>query len=59
MITSSKLRLTGHVAGTGEMRNAYRVLVGKSEGTRPHGDKNADERILKWMLEGKVHESVQ
>jgi hypothetical protein len=25
----------GHVAHMGEMRNAYRVLVGKHEGPRP------------------------
>jgi len=28
---------TGHVAGMGEKRGAYRVLVGKSEGNRPLG----------------------
>jgi len=27
----------GHVARTGEMRNAYKILVGKPEGKRPFG----------------------
>jgi hypothetical protein len=27
----------GHVARIGEKRNAYRILVGKPEGERPHG----------------------
>jgi hypothetical protein len=31
------MRCTGHVARMGEKRNAYRLLVGKSEGTRPLG----------------------
>jgi hypothetical protein len=26
------MRLVGHVACTGKMRNAYKILVGKSEG---------------------------
>jgi len=26
-----------HIAFTGERRGAYRVLVGKPEGKRPHG----------------------
>jgi hypothetical protein len=29
------IRWAKRVAGMGEMRNAYRVLVGKPEGTRP------------------------
>jgi hypothetical protein len=29
------MRWTGHVAGMGEMRNAYKILVGKPEGMRP------------------------
>jgi len=28
-IKSMKMRLTGHIAGMGEMRNAYKILVGK------------------------------
>ncbi|KAJ4452194.1 hypothetical protein ANN_03712 [Periplaneta americana] len=32
-----RLRWAGHVAHMGESRNAYRVLVGRSEGKRPLG----------------------
>jgi hypothetical protein len=31
------MRWTGHVARTGKQRNAYRLLVGKSERSRPLG----------------------
>ncbi|KAJ4427807.1 hypothetical protein ANN_25461 [Periplaneta americana] len=36
-IKSRRLRWAGHVARTGEFRNAYRVLVGRPEGKRPLG----------------------
>ncbi|KAJ4434116.1 hypothetical protein ANN_16436, partial [Periplaneta americana] len=36
-IKSRRLRWAGHVARMGESRNAYRVLVGRSEGKRPFG----------------------
>ncbi|KAJ4446800.1 hypothetical protein ANN_13498 [Periplaneta americana] len=36
-IKSRRLRCAGHVARTGESRNAYRVLVGRPEGKRPLG----------------------
>jgi hypothetical protein len=36
-IIPRKMRSTGHVARMGEMRNAYNILVGKSEGKRPIG----------------------
>jgi hypothetical protein len=32
MIKSRRMRWEGHVAGMGETRNAYRILVGKREG---------------------------
>jgi hypothetical protein len=35
MIKSRRMRWAGHVAGMGEKRNAYRVLMGKPEGKRP------------------------
>jgi hypothetical protein len=34
VIKSRKIRWTGHVAHTGEMRNTYNILVGKHEGKR-------------------------
>jgi hypothetical protein len=34
---SRRMKLAGHVAGMGAKRNAYRILVGKSEGMRPLG----------------------
>jgi hypothetical protein len=36
-IESRRIRWAGHVARTGEKRNAYRLLVGKPEGKRPLG----------------------
>ncbi|KAJ4445480.1 hypothetical protein ANN_07288 [Periplaneta americana] len=36
-IKSRRLRWAGHVARMGESRNAYRVLVGRTEGKRPLG----------------------
>jgi hypothetical protein len=37
MIKSRRMRLAGHGARMGEKRNAYRILVGKTEGKRPLG----------------------
>jgi hypothetical protein len=34
MIKSRRMRWAGHVVRTGTRRNAYRILVGKSEGNR-------------------------
>jgi hypothetical protein len=34
---SRRMRWAGHVARMEEKRNAYRILVGKSEGKRPLG----------------------
>jgi hypothetical protein len=34
---SRRMRLAGHVARTGEKRNAYKILVGKPEGKRSLG----------------------
>jgi hypothetical protein len=36
-IKSRGMRWTGHVARTREKRGAYRILVGRPEGTRPAG----------------------
>jgi hypothetical protein len=37
MNMSRRMRYGGHLASTGERKNAYRVLVGKPEGKRPPG----------------------
>jgi hypothetical protein len=37
MIKSRRMRWAGHVARMGATRNAYRTLVGKTEGKRPQG----------------------
>jgi hypothetical protein len=37
MIKSRRMRWAGHVAGMGEKRNAYRILVGKPEIKRSLG----------------------
>jgi hypothetical protein len=37
IIKSKRMRQAGHVARMGEKRNAYRLLVGKSEGKGPLG----------------------
>jgi hypothetical protein len=36
VIKSRRMRLAGHVVRTGERRGVSRVLVGKTEGKRPH-----------------------
>jgi hypothetical protein len=35
MMKLMRMRWVGHVVHMGEMRNAYRILVGKPEGKRP------------------------
>jgi hypothetical protein len=35
VIKSRRMRWAGHVACIGEMKNAYKILVGKPEGKRP------------------------
>jgi hypothetical protein len=37
MTKSRTMRWAGYVAGMGETRNAYRIVVGKPEGKRPLG----------------------
>jgi hypothetical protein len=37
IIKSRMMRWAGHVRRMGEKRNVYRILVGKSERTRPPG----------------------
>jgi hypothetical protein len=52
MIKSRMMKWAGHVARMGAKRNAYRVLVGKSEGKEPLEDLDVGGRsIPKWILE--------
>jgi hypothetical protein len=37
VIKSRRMRWAGHVAHIGEIRNTYKILVGKPEGKRPLG----------------------
>jgi hypothetical protein len=37
VVKSRRMRWAGHVAGMGEKRGAYRILVGRPEGRRPLG----------------------
>jgi hypothetical protein len=46
MIKSRKMRWSGHVARMGEMRNAYKVLVGKCEGRDHSEDLGVDGKII-------------
>jgi hypothetical protein len=36
VIKSRRMRWLGHIACMGEMRNAYRIFIGKSTGKEPH-----------------------
>jgi hypothetical protein len=40
------MRLVGHVARMEEMRNAYRIFVGKPEGSKPLMREGVGGRIL-------------
>jgi hypothetical protein len=56
MIKSRRMRWAGHVVHMRTKRNAYRILVGKSEGNRPLGrprrrwvdNINIDLREIEW-----------
>jgi hypothetical protein len=52
IIKSRRMRWAGHVAGMGEKRNKYRLLVEKTEGKRPLGRQDVGGWIiLGWILE--------
>jgi hypothetical protein len=40
-LSSRRMRLAGNVARMGDVRSAYNILVGKSEGKRPLGKHTA------------------
>jgi hypothetical protein len=50
IIKSSRMRWAGHVAGIGEKRGAYRILVGRPEGRRPLGRPRR-----RWKENIKIH----
>jgi len=58
VIILRRMKWAGHVKHTGEMRSAYEILMGKSEGKRPLGRIGIDVKtVLEWILEkqsGKV-----
>jgi hypothetical protein len=50
MIKPRKIRWAEHVARMREIRNSYKISVGRPEGKRPSADLGVDRRItLKWM----------
>jgi len=50
-----RMRWMGHVACLGDMRNAYKIFVGKPEGMNHLEDVNIDGKIiLKWILKNMV-----
>jgi hypothetical protein len=58
MIKLKRMRWAGLVVHIGERIVACRVLVGKSEGNRPHGRPRPRwELILKWIFKGQVADS--
>jgi len=46
-IKSGRMRRVGHAARMGEMRNSYKILIGKPEGERPL---RRPRRVSDWML---------
>jgi hypothetical protein len=60
---SRRIKWTVHVARTGEIRNAYIILVGKSEENGPLGRPNRiwedniriDQRYMEWKAVDWIH----
>jgi hypothetical protein len=51
LIKSRRIRSEGHIAHMRDKRNAYRILMGKREGSTPLGGLDfGDKIILKWIL---------
>jgi hypothetical protein len=51
MIKSRRMIRAGHVARMGEMRNAYKILIGKPEGKNHSEELGVDGKIiLEWFL---------
>jgi hypothetical protein len=51
IVKSRRIGWTGHVARKGEMRNAYKILVGMPEGKRPLGKPRREWKDLReiWL----------
>jgi hypothetical protein len=47
MIKSRRMRWVGHVVRMGEMRNEYKILIGKPEESNHSEDLDVDGTILK------------
>jgi len=43
VIRLRRMRRTEHITNTGDMKNAYKVMVGKPEGQRPLGRLSVNE----------------
>jgi hypothetical protein len=51
IIDSRSMRLAGHIARMGAMRNTYKVFIGNLKGRDHSEDRGIDVRkILKWIL---------
>jgi hypothetical protein len=50
VIQPTSMKCPGHVAGSGEKRNKYRVVVWKPYGKRPLGRPNHRRENIKWIL---------
>jgi hypothetical protein len=58
LITSRKIRGASHIAHMVEMRNAYKISVGKRKGRNHSEDQDADGRLLEWNLRETDWEDV-
>jgi hypothetical protein len=53
VFTSKTMRWAGHTACMGEVRDKYKILVGRHEGKRPPEDLDIDVRITLELILGK------
>jgi len=63
VIKSRRMRLAGHIAYIGEMRNAYKILIGRPEGKSPlvwprrtwEDNIRLDLREIRWEVVKWIH----